>query len=132
GRENVDPVIDRFREAHPDVTVQWRQFSTIDLANAIRAEAEAGDPQADVWWGGPHTVFMQAEAEGLLAPYRPSWADQVGPGERSATDHWYGNFRMPECIMVNANVLSPEEAPREWDDLIAPEWKGRIVLRDPS
>jgi iron(III) transport system substrate-binding protein len=45
---------------------------------------------------------------------------------------WYGNFRMPECIMINANALSADEAPREWDDLVAPEWKGRIVLRDPS
>lgn len=130
GRENVEPVLERFRAAHPDLAVQWRQFSTVDLHNAIRVEAD--DPQADVWWGGPHTTFMQAEREGLLAPYRPTWADAVEPAARSAADMWYGNFRMPECIMFNADVLEPDEAPQEWDDLLDPRWRGRIVLRDPS
>jgi iron(III) transport system substrate-binding protein len=130
GREQIEPVVERFRVAHPEITVEWRQYSTVDLFNAVRVNKDS--PQADVWWGGPHTTFMQAESDGLLATYRPTWADQVGDAARSPNDKWYGNYRMPECIMYNANVLAPDEAPQEWDDLITPEWKDRIVIREPS
>jgi iron(III) transport system substrate-binding protein len=130
GKENVEPVLERFKKAHPEITVEWRPFSTIDLFNALRAEKS--DPQCDVWWGGPSGTFIRGEREGLLQPYRPAWADAVPAESHSPAGLWHGNYLMPECIMHNANVLTPEQAPQEWDDLLKPEWKGKIVLRDPA
>src|SRR5688572_50835 len=33
-------------------------------------KAEAANPRADVWWGGPGDPHMQAAEEGLLAEYK--------------------------------------------------------------
>jgi len=130
GREQIEPVMARFATAHPEIAVEWRPYSTGDLYNAIKTER--GQPQADVWWGGPHTTFTQAERDGLLAVYRPTWSEAVAAEHRSPGGYWFGTYLMPEGIMYNANVLREEEVPKDWDDLLDPKWKGRIVLREPG
>jgi iron(III) transport system substrate-binding protein len=37
---------------------------------------------------------------------------------------------LPEVIVYNHDLLKPEQAPKEWDDLIKPEFKRKIVIRD--
>ena len=69
-----------------------------------RIRTEMANPQADVWWGAPSTIFMRAEKEGLLAPYRPSWADSIAPEFKSAADAWYGTFITPEVIVFNSHL----------------------------
>ena len=32
--------------------------------------------------------------------------------------------------MYNNKALTPEQAPKDWDDLLKPEWKDKIVIRD--
>src|SRR3989441_8936906 len=37
---------------------------------------------------------------------------------------------LPEVIIYNHDLLKPEQAPKDWDDLITPAFKGKIVIRD--
>ncbi len=41
-----------------------------------------------------------------------------------------GEMVLAEVIFYNENMLSPEEAPKDWDDLIKPEFKDKIIVRD--
>lgn len=130
GAEHTRPCLERFRKAHPEIEV----LSPVDRGAteiAAKIRAEAANPQCDIWWGGPHYDFIEAEQRGLLQPYRPSWAATSLPERHSPTDSWYAQFITPEIIMYNTAKLTPEQAPQEWDDLIRPEWKGKIVLRNP-
>jgi iron(III) transport system substrate-binding protein len=76
-------------------------------------------------------MFSQAEKEGLLEAYRPTWADKIDADARSAGDFWYGTFQTPEVIAYNSAAIRREDAPRDWDDLLDPKWKGKIIIRDP-
>jgi iron(III) transport system substrate-binding protein len=37
---------------------------------------------------------------------------------------------LPEVIIYNHDLLKPEQAPKEWDDLVTPAFKDKIVIRD--
>jgi iron(III) transport system substrate-binding protein len=37
---------------------------------------------------------------------------------------------LPEVIIYNHDLLKPEDAPKDWDDLITPAFKDKIVIRD--
>lgn len=118
-----------FEAAHPDIDVQWVDMGSQEVIDRIRAEA--ANPQADVWFGAPAEIFDRAAAEGLLEPYRPSWADAVDEDARGANDSWYGTYLTPEVIAYNSDAVSAEDAPREWEDVLDPRWRGQVLIRDP-
>jgi iron(III) transport system substrate-binding protein len=76
-------------------------------------------------------TFMKAEQEGLLDQYTPAWDSAVPAEAKSSKGRWYGTFYTPEVIFYNARVLEPEEAPRDWDDLLDARWRNKIIVRSP-
>lgn len=118
-----------FEEKYPDIDVQWMDMGSQDVLDRLRSERE--NPQGDIWWGAPSTMFMNAAKEGLLQAYQPSWANAVDVKFKDASDLWYGTFLTPEVIAYNSQMLEESEVPRDWDELLEPEWKDKIIIRYP-
>jgi iron(III) transport system substrate-binding protein len=118
-----------FEKANPDVDVQWVDMGSQEVLDRLRAEAV--NPQADLWFGAPSEAFERAAKENLLEPYSPTWAAAVPPEARDSAARWFGTYLTPEVIGYNADVISEAEAPKDWDDVLDPKWRGKILIRDP-
>jgi iron(III) transport system substrate-binding protein len=118
-----------FEAAHPDVDVQWVDMGSQTVLDRLRSEK--ANPQADVWFGAPSEIFAKAAKEGLLEPYVPSWAKDVPADAHDPHDLWYGTYLTPEVIAYNTDAIKPADAPQDWDDVLAPKWKGEVIIRDP-
>lgn len=129
GRELLGEFEKLYEAKHPDVDVQWLDMGSQEVFDRISTESK--NPQADIWWGAPSTMFMRAEKMGLLEKYKPSWAGNVPVSAKSKHDFWFGTFSTPEVIAFNDKKLTPSTAPQDWNDIIKPEWKGKVVLRNP-
>jgi iron(III) transport system substrate-binding protein len=119
----------RFSEANPGVQVQWLDMGSQEVLDRLRSER--ANPQADVWWGAPAETFSQGAEDGLLEPFRPTWADALPPEAQGEGDHWFGTYLTPEVIAYNSAAVSFEEAPKEWDDVLDPRWRGQVLIREP-
>ena len=119
-----------FERLHPEIDVRWLDMGSQEVLDRIRFEKV--NPQADVWFGGPTTIFDRGIADSLLAPYRPSWAGHVGPGGVGPADLYYPAYRTPAVIAYNSRAVAPADAPRDWDDVLAPRWRNKILIRDPG
>ncbi len=119
----------RFEAAYPKVDVQWLDMGAKDVHG--RLSAERARPACDVWWGAPSTMFTQAASEGLLAPYRPTWADAVDPEHKDPQDRWHATYLSPLAIMFNTSARTRDDVPHTWDELLDPKWDGLITLRKP-
>ncbi|MFN8007013.1 MAG: extracellular solute-binding protein [Terriglobia bacterium] len=129
GKELLSEFEGLFEKQNPQVDVRWLDMGSQDVLDRLRSEKE--NPQGDLWWGAPSINFEQGEREGLLQPYQPSWASEVPAEMHSPTQGWYGTYETPEVIAFNDAVLTPQQAPQDWDDLLDPRWRGKIILRDP-
>lgn len=129
GKELLTEFERLFEQANPNVDVRWLDMGSQNALDRIRSEKS--NPQADVWFGAPSTMFSQAAKEGLLDAYAPTWAGQVDQESRSPDDFWYGTYQTPEVIAYNTEMVSEADAPRDWDDILDPKWKGKVVIRDP-
>ena len=120
---------DGFEKAHPNIDVQWVDMGSQEVLDRVRAEA--ANAQADVWFGAPAEAFDRAAKENLLEPYIPSWSNAVPVAGRDAQDRWYGTYLTPEVIAYNTEAVKREDAPKDWDEVLDPKWKGKILIRDP-
>jgi iron(III) transport system substrate-binding protein len=129
GKEMLSEFEKRFERSHPGVDVQWIDMGSQDVLDRVRTER--GNPQADLWWGAPSTMFMRAEREGLLEPYVPTWDNVVDSAYKSRGAFWYGTFLTPEVIAYNTRLVKRDEAPQDWDELLDAKWRDRIIIRYP-
>ncbi|HEX7530529.1 MAG TPA: extracellular solute-binding protein, partial [Pyrinomonadaceae bacterium] len=130
GQDMLRDFVARYKQIHPEVDVQFLDMGSREILERLRAERNR--PQADLWWGAAHTTFQTAADENLLAPYRPSWADKVPDFARDAQDRWYGTYETPEVIVYNSEAVSAADAPKDWDDVLDPKWRDKILIRSPG
>lgn len=129
GRDLLGLMEKTYEAAHPEIDVRWLDMGSQEVYERIRSEK--ANPQADVWFGGPDTIFARGAKEDLLTPFRPTWADAIDPESRGPNDLYFGLYRTPAVIVYNAAVVPASQAPRDWDDLLDPRWKGKILIRHP-
>ncbi|WP_230199081.1 extracellular solute-binding protein [Risungbinella massiliensis] len=118
-----------FEAKYPGVDVQILDMGSQMVLDRVRSEKN--NPQGDIWWGAPSVMFEQAKREGLLQPYTPTYASALPEKFRSQDYSWTGTSQTPEVIMYNKDKVKPEEAPKDWDDLLDPKWKDKIIIRQP-
>ncbi|HEY2806328.1 MAG TPA: extracellular solute-binding protein [Gemmatimonadales bacterium] len=119
----------RFEALHPDVDVRWLDMGSQEVLDRLRAERI--NPQADVWFGGPVTIFARGAKDSLLEPFRPSWAGAIDSVGRGPGNLYFAAYETPAVIIYAREAVSSAQAPQDWDDLLAPEWKNRVLIRDP-
>jgi iron(III) transport system substrate-binding protein len=129
GRDQLSLLEQDFEARRPDIDVRWLDMGSQEILDRLRFERV--NPQADVWFGGPTTIFDRGIRDSLLAPYRPEWADRVGPNGVGPGDLYYPAYRTPAVIAFNSRAVTREAAPHDWDDVLEPRWKDKVLIRDP-
>lgn len=129
GRELLSHFEERFEAEHPGTDVRWMDMGSQEVLDRVRSER--ANPQADVWWGAPAGMFARAAEDGLLARFRPSWAEALPASARDSAGRWYATYRTPEVIAYNSEAVSRAEAPKDWDAVLEPRWRGEVLIRDP-
>src|SRR6266576_3452580 len=131
GRDLLTLFERRFEALHPDIDVRWLDMGSQDVYDRLRSEK--ANPQADVWFGGPSLILAQAAADSLLDCRRggPVWADAIAPRGRGEGDCFFAAYETPAVFLYAEKVVPAAEAPQDWDDLLDPRWKGKIIMRDP-
>lgn len=129
GRDLLQLLEDAYEKNHPQIDVRWLDMGSQDVYDRVRFEA--ANPQADIWFGGPDTIFARGAEEGLLEPFRPTWADSVPPSSRHPEDLYFGVYLACPILVYNSAAVSEEEAPDDWEDLLDPRWDNKVLIRDP-
>src|SRR3989440_8323843 len=89
GRDLLTLLERRFEQLHPDVDVRWLDMGSQEVYDRLRSER--ANPQADVWFGGPATIFARGARDSLLEANRPGWAEAIEPHGRGPSDlHFAG------------------------------------------
>jgi iron(III) transport system substrate-binding protein len=129
GRDLLTLFERRFEQLHPEVDVRWLDMGSQEVYDRLRSER--ANPQADVWFGGPATIFARGAADSLIEAFRPSWVDAIDPHGRGPGGAYSAVYETPAVIVYANQAVPPAEAPQDWDDLLLPRWTGKVLIRDP-
>ena len=129
GRDQLVLLERAFEAQRPDIDIRWLDMGSQEILDRLRFERV--NPQADVWFGGPSSIFERGISDSLLVPYRPAWADKVDRRGVGRSDLYYPVYRTPAVIAFNSRAVSRAEAPRDWDEVLEPKWTNKVIIRDP-
>ncbi|MBY4897142.1 ABC transporter substrate-binding protein [Cupriavidus sp. AU9028] len=93
--------------------------------------AEKANPVADVVYYGV-TFGIQAQKEGVTAPYKPANWNDIPEGLKDPQGNWFAIHSGTLGLMVNVDALRGKPVPQSWADLQKPEYKGMIGYLDPA
>ena len=129
-KDEVAKVIELFTQQNPQYKdkVETVILGAQDALRRLRAEQS--NPQAGFLWGGTIQGLQQAASEQLLAPSNPAHANLIDASRKDPEGRWFAEMLLPEVIIYNHDLLKPEQAPKDWDDLLTPAFKGKVVIRD--
>jgi iron(III) transport system substrate-binding protein len=139
GREWRDQLL-RFEAAYPGITVSATEFASRDFWPRLTKEREAGQYLWDFRIGGPDEVSYNVKNKGQMAPIRPllllpevtdesKWLGGIDGIFADKEKKYFLGFTAYESSNVFYNrKLIPSLTMQQ---LIEPQWKGKIALADP-
>ncbi|MFD1199871.1 putative 2-aminoethylphosphonate ABC transporter substrate-binding protein [Brucella gallinifaecis] len=129
-KEQLAPYAAAFTKDNPDISITWLRESPGILVARVLAEKQ--NLQADVFWGIPLTNLLSFEKDDLLMSYRPAGAEELKPRFQDTRENptWAGMDTWLSMICYNS--VEGEKrgipAPKTWQDLANPVYKGQIVM----
>jgi ABC-type Fe3+ transport system substrate-binding protein len=121
----VRPLVDAFQTKYPGITVQASRASGNDNALKIMNEARARRPMADVV--DSTTALAPLLQAGLIAQFRPVEAARYPAEDKDPNGYWTSPNTYYYTAAYNTNLVSAADAPKTYDDLLDPKWKGKMA-----
>jgi iron(III) transport system substrate-binding protein len=121
---------DEFEKKYGIKLRHWRGDAT-ELINRSLAEARAGKPGFDVTLGN-EVVMHSLDEKNLFAVFEPPAAKSY-PKQFLDPDKKMTPWRvLPYGINYNHQLLKAAEAPKSWEELLEPKWKGKFGMANPG
>ncbi|MCU0894370.1 MAG: putative 2-aminoethylphosphonate ABC transporter substrate-binding protein [Rhodospirillales bacterium] len=132
--EQLEPYKKAFEKANPDIELQWVRDSTGIIT--ARLLAEKANPQADAVWGLAASSLMILDQQDMLDPYAPKGIEAIKPKFKSdkTPPTWVGADAWMAAVCYNTIEGKKDglPAPVSWEDLLRPEYRGKIVMPNPA
>jgi iron(III) transport system substrate-binding protein len=115
-----------FEKRYPFIKVKLNRTGSEKLLTKILTEARAKKTFADVSQTVEFSMHLFARA-GVLARHIPE-ANALYPKDFKEDGYWTTVYYNPYVIAYNTKLVPPGMVPRTYDDLLAPAWKGRMMM----
>jgi putative spermidine/putrescine transport system substrate-binding protein len=102
-----------------------------DEVEAIKANKDNKGPAAPDVIDVGLSFGPDAKGQDLLQPYKVAGWDSIPASNKDADGFWYGDYYGVLSFEVNTTVV--KNVPKDWNDLLKPEYKGQVALAgDPT
>jgi len=126
----VVPTIKAFNEKYPDIEVEYFRADGRSLLTRVLEEQRSGNLNVDViGHNGPFFFKGRGIAQPFYSPELAGLNEGVTrtePGDKFP--FWAGHWETCMVTMYNLNKISKEDAPKTYQDLLDPKFKGKMTL----
>jgi iron(III) transport system substrate-binding protein len=121
------PLAEAFMKTYPFVKMTFWRGDTEEIVAKLLAEARAGNVVADVAEGTG--VGDLAVGAGLTQPYYTPMVEALPEHYRDPRSHWTSTRISYFSIAYNTRLVPPDQAPKSYDALTDPRWRGKLAWR---
>ena len=123
----IQPLLDRFMQKYPFIKVSMPRASSIDVTRKVIEEYGAGLYQVDAYELSSYGLVVP-RAEGLLQPFSSPELADYDQSTIEPAHNWVSVRESYLGIGYNTQKISAQDAPKSYQDLLDPRWKGKMAI----
>lgn len=122
-----EQVFSKFRQRYGFLTTEFWRASDAGILQKIVSEARAGVYNVDIS-GAEIDILSELKKAGVMKRYDWPNTRDWSPQHKDREGYWIARNILATVVTYNTSLVSPAEAPKSWDDLLNPKWKGSISM----
>ncbi len=126
----AEEIISEFGKDNPGIKVALWRSGTVEIMKQISKEFEGGPPRADVLWLDDFSSAEELKEKGFLQKYVSAQAGKISPLFKDSEGYYTGSWLTGMVIAYNTELV--DKKPDGYNDLLNPEWEGKIAIADPA
>ena len=123
----IEPLIQNFERKYPFLRVTVQRGTQADISRRAIEEYRAGVRKIDMFELSSEGLIL-IRAANILQPFRSPEAAVFDSAAIEPDRHWAVVRESYIGIGFNTKAIPAERAPKSYDDLLAPEWRGRMAM----
>jgi iron(III) transport system substrate-binding protein len=123
----IKPLLDRFQQKYPYLRIELVRAGPQDVARRVIEEYQAGYEKVDAFELSSNGLVLPRD-EKILVAFQSPEASAFAPDAIEGGRHWVVVRESYTGIGVNTKLLASEQAPKAYQDLIDPKWRGRMAI----
>lgn len=121
------PLVDSFNRKYPGVRASYWRGDSEDIAAKLAAESRAKNLSVDVVEGtGVGELVVEAN---LVQPFYTPGVNDAPERLRDPRNMWAPTRLSYFSIAYNTRLVPHDKAPKTYEDLLDPQWRGKISWR---
>jgi iron(III) transport system substrate-binding protein len=128
---DANGMIQLFKSKYPFINVNFFRADNEKLLNRILTESTTGKFNGDAIMISSFEVRVLLQKK-LLQKYVSPHSQFYPEGFTDKDGFWTSVYSIPRIIAYNTKLVRPDVAPKSFDDLLNPRWKGGIGLSDSA
>ena len=116
-------------EAKYDIKVDLLEARASEVRERVRVEQSAGRFLGDIHHNGSTTTWLMTR-DGNFQPHGPIPNTKNIEAPYEADDIKIPAEVISYGVLVNRNLVKPDDEPKSWKDLLDPKWAGKILSDD--
>ncbi|HEY8383598.1 MAG TPA: ABC transporter substrate-binding protein [Microvirga sp.] len=125
---DAQQTVDAFKAKHPKVDVSFVRDGTPRILAKLRAEFEAGQPQADLLLIADSVTMEGLKKEDRLLAHQGADVSAYPAGTHDPQKHWFATKLITTGIVYNTKAPF---RPAAWADLLNPAARGQVTMPSP-
>ncbi|HEY7713767.1 MAG TPA: extracellular solute-binding protein [Candidatus Binatia bacterium] len=120
-------------QAKYGIPIELNRQSTGRILKVAQSEFETNTVRSDVLDITNPLVFFDWKKKGYLKQWKASHAnEQISDRFRDGEDFIWSRRLLISCIGYNKKTVTEGDAPKSWQELLTPKWKGKVATAGPE
>jgi ABC-type Fe3+ transport system substrate-binding protein len=124
-KQAVRPIVAAFEKKYPGVRVRYSPANSTNTAIKVLSEGRAGKVTGDVFDGTSNAEPLKDA--GLVVKWTPKGLDAYPTEYRDPDGYWVATHLYFLTPGINTSLVSKKDAPKTFEDLLDPKWKGKLA-----
>jgi iron(III) transport system substrate-binding protein len=128
---DANGLVQLYKSKYPFVNVEMFRADNEKLLNRILTESVTNKFNGDAIMISSFEVRVLLQKK-LLQRYISPHAQYFPEGFTDKDGYWTSVYSIPRVIAYNTKLVKPDVAPKSWEDILHPRWKGGFGLSDSA